>query len=112
MAHAHREPRAAAVHQVDPLPVGTCFAVYFLLIVLTAITVGAAFLDLKFFSTPVALGIASVKALLVMLYFMELRHSPKLTWIIIGNGIFWLTILITIVMADYVSRGWLGFPGK
>ena len=94
------------------LPVRTCFAVYFVLIALTAVTVGAAFLDLKFLSTPVALTIAGTKALLVMLYFMELRHSPKLTWIIIGNGLFWLTVMISLVMADYISRGWLGFPGK
>jgi cytochrome c oxidase subunit IV len=58
------------------------------------------------------LGIASAKALLVMLYFMELRHSPKLFWLIVGNGVFWLTVLISLVMADYISRAWLGFPGK
>jgi len=94
------------------LSVRTCFAVYFVLLALTAITVGAAFLDLLYFSTPVALGIASAKALLVMLYFMELRHSQKLIWIIVGNGIFWLTVMIALTMSDMISRGWLGFPGK
>ncbi len=98
--------------QVHVLPIRTCFAVYVMLIAFTAVTVGAAFLDLKFLSTPVALSIASVKALLVMLYFMELRHSPKLTWIIIGNGIFWLLVMIMLTMSDFISRGWLGFPGK
>lgn len=94
------------------LPVRTCFAVYGVLISLTAVTVGAAFLDLKFLSTPVALSIAAAKALLVMLYFMELRHSPKLTWVIIGNGVFWLIVMIMLTMSDMISRGWLGFPGK
>jgi cytochrome c oxidase subunit 4 len=94
------------------LPVRTCFAVYFVLIGLTAVTVGAAFLDLKVLSTPVALSIAAAKALLVMLYFMELRHSPKLTWVIIGNGVFWLIVMIMLTMSDMISRGWLGFPGK
>jgi len=94
------------------LPVRTAFAVYFVLIALTAATVGAAFLDLLYFSAPVALGIASAKALLVMVYFMELRHSPKLTWIVVGNGVFWLIIMIALTMSDMVSRGWLGFPGK
>ena len=94
------------------LPVRTCFAVYFVLVTLTAVTVGAAFLDLLYFSTPIALGIAGTKALLVMLYFMELRHSPKLTWIIIGNGAFWLIVMIMLTMSDMISRGWLGFPGK
>jgi cytochrome c oxidase subunit 4 len=97
---------------VQVLPVRTCFAVYFVLIALTAVTVGAAFLDLLYFSTPVALGIACSKALLVMLFFMELRHSPKLTWIILGNGVFWLMVMIALTMSDMVSRGWLGFPGK
>jgi cytochrome c oxidase subunit 4 len=94
------------------LPVRTCFAVYFVLIALTAATVGAAFLDLLYFSTPIALGIACSKALLVLLYFMELRHSPKLTWIILGNGVFWLVVMIMLTMSDMISRGWLGFPGK
>ena len=97
---------------VQALPVRTCFAVYFVLMALTAVTVGAAFLDLSFLSMPIALGIASCKALLVMLFFMELRHSPKLTWIIIGNGVFWLLVLIMLTMSDMISRGWLGFPGK
>src|SRR4029079_13545719 len=98
------------------LSVRTCFAVYFALLALTAVTVGAAFLDLLYFSTPIALGIACTqallvllyfstpialgiactKALLVLLYFMELRHSPKLTWIILGNGVFWLMVMISL----------------
>ena len=94
------------------LSIRTCFAVYFILIALTAVTVGAAFLDLSFLSTPIALSIASCKALLVMLYFMELRHSPKLTWIIVGNGVFWLLVMILLTMLDMTSRGWLGYPGK
>lgn len=96
----------------DVLTVRACFAVYFALIAFTAVTVGAAFIDLKMLSTPVALGIAAVKALLVMVYFMELRHSPKLNWVIMGNGIFWLTVMIMLTMSDMISRGWLGFPGK
>jgi cytochrome c oxidase subunit 4 len=96
----------------DVLTVRTCFAVYFALLAFTAVTVGAAFIDLKMLSTPVALGIAAIKALLVMVYFMELRHSAKLTWVIMGNGIFWLTVMIALTMSDMISRGWLGFPGK
>lgn len=97
---------------VQVLPVRVCFAVYFALLALTAVTVGAAFIDMKLLSTPVALGIASIKALLVLMYFMELRHSPKLTWVIIGNGVFWLGVMIMLTMSDIISRGWLGFPGK
>src|SRR5262245_54635379 len=109
MDHGHAHARVA---HVEPLPVGTCFAIFAILIMLTAVTVGAAFLDMKWFNTPVALGIASAKALLVMMYFMELRHSPKLMWIVIGNGVFWLLVMIALTMSDILSRGWLGFPGR
>lgn len=98
--------------QADVLTVRTCFFVYFVLIALTAVTVGAAYLDLSVFSSPIALGIASCKALLVMTYFMELRHSPRLQVAMIGTGILFLAILISFTMSDMISRGWLGFPGK
>src|SRR5262249_60738980 len=69
-------------------------------------------LDLLYFSTPIALGIACSKALLVMLFFMELRHSPRLLWIIVGNGVFWALVMIALTMSDLISRGGLGFPGE
>ena len=94
------------------LPIRSCIAVYLVLMALTAVTVGAAFLDMAWLNTPVALTIATFKALLVMMFFMELRHSPKFTWVVIGSGVFWLLIMITFVMSDEISRGWLGFPGK
>jgi cytochrome c oxidase subunit 4 len=94
------------------LPIRTCVLIYLALLGLTAITVGAAFLDLSALNTPLALTIASAKALLVMLFFMELRHSPKLTWIVIGNGVFWLIVMFAGAMSDMISRGWLGVPGK
>ena len=109
MDHGHAHAPAA---HVEPLPVGTCLVIYAILLLLTAVTVSAAFLDMAWLNTPVALTIASVKALLVMAFFMELRHSSKLFWIAIGNGVFWLLVLIMLAMSDYVSRGWLGFPGK
>ncbi len=99
-------------HEADALTVRTCFAVYIALLALTAITVGAAFLDMSLLNTPVALGIASIKALLVMYFFMELRHSPKLTWVIMGSSGVFLLIMIMLTMSDMLSRGWLGVPGK
>ncbi len=93
------------------LPVGLCFLVYFALLGFTAVTVGAAFLDMKFLNTPVALGIASIKSLLVMYFFMELRHSPRLTWAVMGSSIVFLAIMIALTMSDMVSRAWLGVPG-
>ncbi len=102
----------SAAGSAEALPIGTCVAVFAGLILLTAITIGAAFLDLWVFNTPIALTIASAKALLVMLYFMELRVSPKLIWVFVGTGILWFLILGGPTLADYISRGWLGVPGR
>ena len=73
---------------------------------------GAAFLDMSFLNTPVALAIASAKALLVMYFFMELRHSERVNWVVIGSSLLFLAIMILLTMSDMVSRGWLGVPGK
>jgi cytochrome c oxidase subunit 4 len=105
----------SAEHSADhsiALPVSTCIAVYVALLCLTAITVGAAFLDMSFLNTPVALGIASAKAMLVMYFFMELRHSDRLNWVVMGSSFVFLLIMITLTMSDMISRGWLGVPGK
>lgn len=103
---------SVSTDHTNALPVSTCLMVYAALLFLTAITVGAAFLDMSFLNTPIALGIASAKALLVMYFFMELRHSPKLQWVIMGSSFIFLAIMILITMSDMVSRGWLGVPGK
>ena len=65
------------------------------LLVLTAVTVGVSFLDLGLWNVGVALGIASIKALLVALYFMHLRHEIKL---VLGFAIFPLLILGLIIV--------------
>jgi cytochrome c oxidase subunit 4 len=103
---------AASADHSNALPVSTCLLVYAALLFLTAITVGAAFLDMSFLNTPVALGIASVKALLVMYFFMELRHSPKINWVVMGSSFVFLAVMIMLTMSDILSRGWLGVPGK
>ncbi len=57
----------------------------------------------------VMLAIACTKATLVILFFMHARWSTRLTWVVIGSGFFWLLILFTLGMSDYMSRGWV--PG-
>ncbi|HEX7972905.1 MAG TPA: cytochrome C oxidase subunit IV family protein [Anaerolineales bacterium] len=84
--------------------VRTYFFVYIGLLVLLASTVGAAFLNLGPFNTVVALGIAVVKALLVLLFFMGLRRSPLLSKVFIGFGLIWLAILVGLVLTDYLTR--------
>ena len=84
------------------------YVVFAVLIVLTAVTVAVAYLDLEPLNTVAALGIAAVKALLVLLYFMHLRYSGRLVWLFAAAGFVFLALLIGLMLGDVVSRGWLG----
>ena len=81
--------------------------VFAALLALTALTVWAAFLPLGAWHTPVALLIASVKGTLVVLYFMHVRWSDRLTWVFALVGFLFLLILIGFTVSDYATRGWL-----
>jgi cytochrome c oxidase subunit 4 len=83
------------------------YMVFLALIVGTLLTVAAAKVDLGAFNNVVMLAIACTKALLVILFFMHVRWSTRLTWVVAGAGFFWLIILFGITMADYMTRGWV-----
>jgi cytochrome c oxidase subunit 4 len=86
-------------------PVSTYMAIFGSLMVLTAITVIAAFIDMgPFFSNFVAVAIATTKATLVVLFFMHVLYSGPLIKVIIYSGIFWVMIMITLTMMDILSR--------
>jgi len=87
-------------------------AVFSALVVLTLVTIRASFVDLGPFNVAVALAIACFKATLVILYFMHVRYSPRLIWLVVGGSLAWLAVLVVVTMTDYASRGWLPFPGK
>jgi cytochrome c oxidase subunit 4 len=77
------------------------------LLLLTAVTVKAAFIDLGHWNPVVALVIATVKATLVVLYFMHVKGaSEKLTGVVVVAGFFFLGILLSLSMADYLTRSW------
>jgi cytochrome c oxidase subunit IV len=76
------------------------------LMVLTATTTGAAFIDMGVFNPIVALAIAVLKAVLVILFFMHIRYSSKLMMLTVGAGFFTFIILITMTLSDYISRNW------
>ena len=82
------------------------------LIFLTVATTAVAFVDLGPFSVVVALVIAVCKMLLVALFFMHLRHSTKLTRLVVVGGLLWLGILLALTMSYMVTRGALGVPGR
>jgi cytochrome c oxidase subunit 4 len=84
------------------------FAVFAALIAFTLITVAVAFVDIGPLNTVVALTIAAIKAFLVLLYFMHLRYTGRLTWAFAATGFVWLAFIIGLTMSDMVSRNWLG----
>jgi cytochrome c oxidase subunit 4 len=90
-------------------PKSLYYAVFAALLLGTGLTVAVAFLNLGPLNNLVMLGIACTKATLVILFFMHARWSTRLTWVVIGSGFFWLLILFTLGMSDYMSRGWV--PG-
>ncbi|MCX7717478.1 MAG: cytochrome C oxidase subunit IV family protein [Candidatus Sumerlaeaceae bacterium] len=78
--------------------------VFFMLLVLTAVTVYVAFIDFGAWSTPVAMAIAIIKATLVLLYFMHLRYSDGLTWLVIVSSFIMLVALVLITLGDVFTR--------
>jgi cytochrome c oxidase subunit 4 len=82
-------------------------AIFLALMVLTAITVAVAFVDLGVMNNVMALTIAVIKATLVVLFFMHVRYSTPLTWVVVASGFFWLVVMIGLTMSDYVSRLWM-----
>ena len=83
------------------------FVIFSSLIVLTVVTYLVAKVNLHQFNAVVALTIAVIKALLVVLYFMHLRYSSRLTWVFVGAGFFWLMIMIVLTLSDYMTRDWV-----
>ena len=92
-------------------PKSVYYTIFGSLMVLTAITVSVAFINLGALNFPMALGIAIIKATLVILFFMHLKYSSKLTKLICGSAFFFLIVLFGLTLSDYLSRGWFTAPG-
>jgi cytochrome c oxidase subunit 4 len=100
-AHAGEEKHEQ--HIVTPATYALIFAA---LLVGTAITVVASYIDMGPWNPVVALGIAVTKATLVVLYFMHIKYSSKLMKLTVGAGVFTFLILVGMSMSDYISRAW------
>ena len=88
-------------------PKSLYYAVFAALIVGTLLTYAAARVDMGALNNVVMLTIALTKALLVILFFMHVRWGTRLTWLVVASGFFWLVILFSITMADFLTRGWI-----
>jgi len=81
------------------------YGIWITLLILTGVTVGAATVDLGPFNTVVALVIASLKAVLVILFFMHVKYSSeRMTKVVIVSAIFWLMLLLVLSLSDYGTR--------
>jgi cytochrome c oxidase subunit 4 len=92
------------------VPLSTYYAIFAALMVGTALTVWVAFIDLGAMNTVVALAIACTKATLVVLYFMHVKYSTRLTWAVVLSSVFWLLIMLGLTYNDYLTRHILAFP--
>jgi cytochrome c oxidase subunit IV len=82
--------------------------IFLVLLVGTALTVGAAFLDFPWrLNTIIAMTIATAKATFVVLYFMHVRYSSRLIWVIVASALFWMGILFALTLSDYWTRDWI-----
>ncbi len=88
------------------VPKRTYYLIFAALMICTALTVWVAFIDLGPLNTVVALTVAVFKATLVVLFFMHVKYSPRLTWLVVIGSVFWLGILLVMTMGDYATRGW------
>jgi cytochrome c oxidase subunit 4 len=88
------------------VPTRVYYTIFAILMVCTLLTVLIASVDLGALNTVAALTIAVFKAALVVLYFMHVKYSTRLTWAVVVGGVFWLGILLVLTMSDYLTRAW------
>ena len=86
--------------------------VWLSLLALALLTTLIGFLDLGPFNMIIAITIATAKACLIAAFFMHALYEGKVIRIIVAGGVVWFLIMITLTLGDYMTRGWLPFPGK
>ena len=89
--------------QIDPPK--TYVSIWAALLALLLLTWGVAQVNLGAFNVVAALTIAVAKMLLVILFFMHVRHTSKLTWLFVAAGFIWFLIMIDLTLSDYLTRG-------
>jgi cytochrome c oxidase subunit IV len=110
MAHTdHAAGHAAEQPGHHLVPLRIYYTIFGILLLCTYLTVQIAFFDLGPLNTIAALGIAAFKATLVVLFFMHVKYSTRLTWLVVIGSIFWLGILFTLTMSDYLTLVWRTF---
>lgn len=98
-------------HTNEPhiVPTRVYYTIFAILMFCTYLTVQIAFMDLGALNTIGALVIATFKATIVVLFFMHVKYSTRLTWAVVLGSIFWLGILLALTFGDYLTRAWRTF---
>jgi cytochrome c oxidase subunit IV len=91
-------------------PKSLYITIFLALMVGTVLTVAVTYVNLGAFNLTVALAIAITKAMLVILFFMHLKYSPKLIKVTFGASIFFFLIMVVITLSDYLTRSQMGLP--
>jgi cytochrome c oxidase subunit 4 len=82
------------------------YTIFAALMALTLVTVAVAYVDLGAINTVAALGIAALKAAIVVLYFMHVKFGTRLIKLTVIAGLYWMGILLALTLSDYLTRGW------
>ena len=101
---------ASDEHRQHVISIGIYVGIWAILMVLTAVTVFVSFIELHDWNIVLALTIATIKGTLVVLFFMHLFYSSKLTKVTVIASLFFLFLLLSLSMTDYLTRGWLTNP--
>jgi cytochrome c oxidase subunit IV len=102
--HEHDAEHHDEGHHIVPPRV--YITIVLILLVMTGVTVWASYLELYVFNPIIALAIGVFKATLVVLFFMHVKYSTKLTKLTVGAGLFTFLVLIAMTLSDYISRAW------
>jgi cytochrome c oxidase subunit 4 len=102
-SHAQQGHVAHEHHITSPV---VYVAVFLTLLVFTGLTVGASYIEMGVWNPVIALAIGVIKATLVVLFFMGVKYSTKLTQLTVAAGLFTFIALISMTLADYISRAW------
>ncbi len=92
------------------VPVRVYLKVWLALLILLGATIGLAYVPLGHMHIVMAIAIAFAKAILIVLFFMHVKYKAKIIWVYVTAGLFWLGIMFTLALGDYLTRSWLPTP--
>lgn len=102
--HGHGIHGRGEGHDIHVSSTGFYLVILGLLIVLTVVTAWVSFKDFGYFNDVVALGLAFTKASLVVLFFMHVKHSPRIIKFVVVTALAFLSLMLGLTYLDYVSR--------